>query len=66
VSIFLKELMRRNVHKVAIGYLTVGWLLTEILGTALAAFQALLADLDTELARQRAELEAEGLMEFHQ
>jgi TolB-like protein/Flp pilus assembly protein TadD len=40
VANFLKELARRNVHKVAVGYLAVGWLLTEILGTALPAIGA--------------------------
>jgi TolB-like protein len=40
VSNFLKEIIRRNVHKVAIGYVAVGWLFTEVLGTALPAFDA--------------------------
>jgi TolB-like protein/Flp pilus assembly protein TadD len=40
VASFFKELTRRNVHKVAVGYLAVGWLLTEIMGTALPAIDA--------------------------
>lgn len=37
---FLSEIRRRNVHKIAIGYLAVGWLITEVMSTALPAIAA--------------------------
>lgn len=37
---FLTEIVRRNVHKVVLGYLAVGWLLTEVMTTALPAIGA--------------------------
>lgn len=37
---FLTEIVRRNVHKVALGYLAVGWLVTEVMSAALPAFNA--------------------------
>ncbi len=37
---FLKELKRRNVFRVAIAYLVVGWLLVQVLGIATDSFEA--------------------------
>lgn len=37
---FFSEFVRRNVHKVVLGYLAVGWLLTEVMTTALPAIGA--------------------------
>ena len=37
---FLSEIRRRNVHRVALGYLAVGWLITEIMSAVLPAFDA--------------------------